>query len=124
MLVISPFSRGGHIASQVFDHTSQLKLIGERFGVEVPGVSAWRRRTVGDLTSTLFRSRKDTRVPRLPAITIPTGGACSSQSQDTELGGSASPLPTHQRMPRQGGGSRPASYYSEPHPTKKKPTKG
>lgn len=116
MLVISPFSRGGHIASEVFDHTSQLKLIGERFGVEVPNVSAWRRRTVGDLTSTLFRSRKDTRVPKLPAITIPNSGACSSQSQDTELGGSASSVPTKQRMPRQGGGSRPASYYFGPRP--------
>ncbi len=45
MLVISPFSRGGHIASEVSDHTSQLKLVSERFGVEVPNVSAWRRGT-------------------------------------------------------------------------------
>ena len=46
MLVISPFSRGGHIVSEVFDHTSQLKLVAERFGVEVPervGVAAARR---------------------------------------------------------------------------------
>jgi phospholipase C len=111
MLVISPFSRGGHIVSDVFDHTSQLKLISERFGVPVPNVSAWRRRTVGDLTSTLFRSRRVTRVPKLPPIRIPTTGACTTTQQDSELGGAASPVPTHQRMPRQGGGSRPASYY-------------
>jgi phospholipase C len=37
--VISPFSRGGHIASETFDHTSQLKLVAERFGVEVPNLS-------------------------------------------------------------------------------------
>ena len=66
LLVVSPFSRGGHIATEVFDHTSQLKLISERFGVEVPNVSAWRRKTVGDLTSTLFHSKTDTSVPKLP----------------------------------------------------------
>ncbi len=38
MLVVSPFSRGGHIATEVFDHTSQLKLLSERFGIEVPNV--------------------------------------------------------------------------------------
>ena len=67
MLVISPFSRGGHIASQTFDHTSQLQLVAARFGVEVPNVSAWRRATVGDLTSTMFQSPPSTKVPALPA---------------------------------------------------------
>lgn len=111
MLVISPFSRGGHIVSEVFDHTSQLKLISERFDVPVPNVSRWRRHTVGDLTSTLFRSRRNTGMPKLPPIVIPTSGACQTSSQDSEQGGAATPVPTHQRMPRQGGGSRPASYY-------------
>ena len=70
LLVVSPFSRGGHIATEVFDHTSQLKLIAKRFGVEVPNVSAWRRKTVGDLTSTLFHSKKDASVPKLPKTSI------------------------------------------------------
>ena len=34
MLVLSPFSRGGHVASEVFDHTSQLRFLEERFGVQ------------------------------------------------------------------------------------------
>jgi phospholipase C len=111
LLVVSPFSRGGHIASEVFDHTSQLKLIAKRFGVEVPNVSRWRRNTVGDLTSTLFRSHSDARVPTLPAVHIPHKGACKSIEQNTEQGGAATPVPKHQRMPKQGGGSTPASYY-------------
>jgi phospholipase C len=111
LLVISPFSRGGHIVSEVFDHTSQLKLIAKRFGVHVPNVSRWRRRTVGDLTTTLRLKHPDPDVPKLPAIRIPTGGACSEASQDSELGGAATPVPKHQRMPRQGGGSTPASHY-------------
>jgi len=114
MLAISPFSRGGHIASELFDHTSQLKLIGERFGVEVPNVSSWRRALVGDLTSTLFRSSADTSLPSLPtpAIVMPLDGACAEATQDTEgLGGASPSVPTMQQMPTQGGGSRPASDY-------------
>jgi phospholipase C len=115
MLVISPFSRGGHVVSNVFDHTSQLKLIGERFGVEVPNLSSWRRSTVGDLRPTLFRSPQDASFPKLPPVSIPTTGACNTQAQNTELGGASSPVPGRQRMPRQGGGSTPAGYYFKHH---------
>ncbi len=114
-IVISPFSRGGHVASEVFDHTSQLKLVAERFGVKVPNVSAWRRRTVGDLTSTLFRSKTETAVPKLPqtAIFFPETGPCDAEEQDTDAasGAGGASVPTRQRMPKQGGGSTPASYY-------------
>jgi phospholipase C len=53
MLVISPWSRGGWVASQTFDHTSVIRFCETLFGVRQPTISAWRRRTVGDLTSTL-----------------------------------------------------------------------
>ena len=72
MLVISPFSRGGHIASEMFDHTSQLQLVAERFGVEVPNVSAWRRETVGDLTSTMFQIGAEHEVPDAAAPPLST----------------------------------------------------
>ncbi|HEX7738447.1 MAG TPA: alkaline phosphatase family protein [Marmoricola sp.] len=59
-LVISPYSRGGLVASETFDHTSQLRLIEKRFGVEVPNLTKWRRKTVGDMTSTFnFRAGRD-----------------------------------------------------------------
>jgi phospholipase C len=113
LLVVSPFSRGGHVATEVFDHTSQLKLISERFDVEVPNVSKWRRKTVGDLTSTLFNSRKDTSVPKLPktAISFAASGPASFPSQWTESGGFGPSVPTKQRMPNQKGGTDPASKY-------------
>jgi phospholipase C len=113
MLAISPFSRGGHIATELFDHTSQLQLVGKRFGVEVPNVSAWRRQTVGDLTSTLFRSPANASVPKLPATSVlmPASGPCAATSQDTESGGAAPSVPTKQTMPTQGGGNQPASRY-------------
>ncbi len=51
-LVISPYSRGGLVSSDVFDHTSQLRLLEKRFGVPVPNLTPWRRATVGDMAST------------------------------------------------------------------------
>jgi phospholipase C len=96
-----------------FDHTSQLKLVSERFGVDVPNVSAWRQATVGDLTSTMFQSPANTAVPSLPAtsVVMPLTGTCSEFSQDTETGGAAPTVPTKQTMPTQGGGTQPAGDY-------------
>jgi phospholipase C len=113
LLVVSPFSRGGQIASEVFDHTSQLKLISKRFGVEVPNVSAWRRKTVGDLSSTLFASKPDTSVPKLPktSIVFAPSGPASYPSQWTESGGFGPSIPTKQQMPNQRGGTDPAHKY-------------
>jgi phospholipase C len=52
-IVISPWSSGGRVCSQNFDHTSVLRFL-ERFtGVAEPNISAWRRRSFGDLTQTL-----------------------------------------------------------------------
>jgi phospholipase C len=50
-IVVSPFSRGPLVCHDTFDHTSQLKLIGTRFGVPVPNLTAWRNSTIGDMTS-------------------------------------------------------------------------
>jgi phospholipase C len=49
--IVSPFSRGGYVCGDTFDHTSILRLLETRFGVEVPNLTAWRRATCGDLTS-------------------------------------------------------------------------
>ena len=75
MLVVSPFSRGGYVSSEVFDHTSQLRFLEERFGVKAPNISAWRRQTVGDLTSTLFMNHPVTAAPALPST---AGGTARS----------------------------------------------
>jgi phospholipase C len=112
-LMISPFSRGGNVVSAVFDHTSQLKLVAERFGVDVPNVSPWRLATVGDLTATLG-STPDTSVPALPNPPVPANqltGYCSTVSQDTEQGGAPPDVPTDQTMPTQQGTTVPATAY-------------
>jgi phospholipase C len=66
MLIISPFSRGGFVSSDLFDHTSVLRFLETRFGAEVPNLSAWRRGAVGDLTSALNFKSPDQSLPTLP----------------------------------------------------------
>lgn len=51
LYVISPWSKGGYVASEVFDHTSVIRFLETRFGVKEPNISEWRRAVCGDLTS-------------------------------------------------------------------------
>lgn len=63
-LIISPYSRGGLVASDTFDHTSQLRLLETRFGVPVPNLTQWRRGVTGDMTSAFdFGSAPNAVVP-------------------------------------------------------------
>lgn len=59
MYVISPWSKGGWVNSQVFDHTSVIRFLERRFGVIEPNISAWRRAVCGDLTSAFDFSELD-----------------------------------------------------------------
>ena len=97
MLVMSPFSRGGHINSDTFDHTSLLRFLETRFGVEVPNLSEWRRNAVSDLTSTLQLSRP----PRLEVPTLPYSGLSTALVNRECADISAVPPPTTQHMPTQ-----------------------
>jgi phospholipase C len=67
LYVISPWSRGGWVNSQVFDHTSMGMFLEKRFGVHVTSISPWRRAVSGDLTSAFdFKSPNDAALPALP----------------------------------------------------------
>lgn len=66
MTVVSPWSKGGYVCSQVFDHTSVIRFIESRFGVHEPNISAWRRTVCGDLSSAFNFADPDGGVPRLP----------------------------------------------------------
>ena len=52
-IIISPWSRGGHVCSQLLDHTSVIRFMEQCFGVHEPNISAWRRSVCGDLTAAL-----------------------------------------------------------------------
>ena len=116
MIAISPFARGGHIASDVNDHTSQLKFLEERFDIKVTEISAWRRGVVGDLSDMLFKSAPNLSMPALPAapLTAPqASGPCEEVMEESELGGSGPVIPKPQTMPTQNGRQLPASQFTD-----------
>jgi phospholipase C len=59
MYVVSPWSRGGWVNSEVFDHTSVIRFLEARFGVMEPNISDFRRAVTGDLTSAFNFSDPD-----------------------------------------------------------------
>jgi phospholipase C len=65
-LIVSPWTQGGWIASQVFDHTSVLRFLEVLTGVAIPNLSAWRRATFGDLTSAFGFAQYPSAVSGLP----------------------------------------------------------
>jgi phospholipase C len=105
-LVVSPFSRGGYVCSEVFDHTSLLRFIETRFGVEVPNLSAWRRSVTGDLTAALaLANPPQTDVPPLPATSLGQTSVAEQAVLDALAGtfdaGIPYPLPASNSMPSQ-----------------------
>jgi phospholipase C len=105
-LVLSPFSRGGYVCSQTFDHTSLLRFIETRWGVEVPNLSAWRRSVTGDMTGALALAKPpDTSIPGLPATSLGELSTAEQAVLDSLAGtlhfGIDYPLPTGNSMPPQ-----------------------
>lgn len=97
MLVVSPWTVGGYVCSEVFDHTSVIRFLEQWTGVREPHISAWRRQVAGDLTGA-FDFRHGHRQPEverpgpIPAFT----GRWAPQP------------PAQQSMPVQEPGTRPA----------------
>ena len=76
MLVILPWSKGGWVNSEVFDHTSIIQFIERWFRsrnaeLREQNITAWRRAVTGDLTSAFnFASPNDAAVS-LPSTSVP-----------------------------------------------------
>jgi phospholipase C len=107
MVVISPWSKGGYVNSEVFDHTSLIRFIEARFGAQYPGIiesniTTWRRAVTGDLTSAF-----DFRHPNAKIVTLPN--TASYAPTDFTRQPSYVPVPpTNQALPVQEPGVRPA----------------
>ncbi|MEV4254166.1 phosphocholine-specific phospholipase C [Spirillospora sp. NPDC049652] len=97
MLVVSPWSRGGWVCSETFDHTSVLRFLEKRFGIQEPNISPWRRAVCGDLTSAFdFSKGVDPR-----PVTFPVPPPRASRGKPYQVS-------TPQTMPTQERGVRPA----------------
>jgi phospholipase C len=102
MLLVSPWSTGGWVNSEVFDHTSIIRFIEKRFGPSEPNISDWRRTVSGDLTSAFDFSKEGGEPKHLPSTTayIPP---------DRDRHPDYVPaVPTEQALPLQEPGLRPA----------------
>jgi phospholipase C len=100
MLIVSPFTRGGLVCSDTFDHTSMLRFVETRFGVEVPNLSAWRRGVTGDLTSAFnFAAKPQDGRPKLATPGTANAAVCGVANDNPV------PVPAAS-MPRQEKGTR------------------
>ena len=112
MLVISPWSKGGWVDSEVFDHTSLIQFIEQRFAPEHPGliesnITPWRRAVTGDLTSAFnFKSPND-RGSIHDLKVLPSTAAYVPPDNDRHPD-FVPPVPGMQALPAQEPGTRPA----------------
>jgi phospholipase C len=119
MLVVSPFTVGGLVCPETFDHTSTLRFIESRFGVPVPNLSAWRRSVTGDLTGAINFAAGARSTPGLGAL-LASGPQVASDAERVAVqcanyagsmtGSSPYPVPTPQSVPHQepGQATRPS----------------
>ncbi|MER8185531.1 phospholipase C, phosphocholine-specific [Kitasatospora sp. NPDC094015] len=105
LIAISPWTRGGWVSSEVFDHTSVLRFL-EKWTAAIgkpattPNISAWRRKVCGDLTSVFDFANPVYGLPALPNTDATIGlSAC---------GPLPNPAPVTNALPLQEAGTRPA----------------
>jgi phospholipase C len=91
MMVVSPWSVGGWVNSQVFDHTSTLRLIEARFGLQETNITPWRRAVMGDMTSCFNFTTPNELTTVTPGPTMPLSAA---QANAAATANKALPVPT------------------------------
>jgi phospholipase C len=107
-LIVSPWSRGGWVNSQLFDHTSLIRFLEARFARHHPGlfetnITPWRRAVTGDLTTAFdFRTPNTSRRIMLPSTD-------AYKPEDFDRHPDEEPIPPAQgSVPVQERGIRPA----------------
>jgi phospholipase C len=70
-IIVSPWTAGGGICSQTFDHTSVLQLLETFTGIRESNISEWRRRTFGNLASAIRSEAPKLQPPTLPDTSGP-----------------------------------------------------
>jgi phospholipase C len=104
MIVVSPWTKGGWVNSQLFDHTSVLRLLEARFDVAEPHITPWRRTVTGDLTSVFDFAAVD----RAPETALPDASVLPVRAQAKANLPAPRPPANPAPPPRQEPGARPA----------------
>ena len=108
MFVISPWTKGGWVSSEVFDHTSLIRFVQARFGTKEapltdPNITPWRMAVCGDLTSAFnFATPNDS------SVNLPSTSAYVPPNSNRETVSYIPLPPAVQTMPVQEKGTRPA----------------
>ncbi len=125
--IVSPWTVGGYVATEQFDHTSVLQFLEQLTGVKESNITAWRRQTFGDLTSALGFSngrastfpphlpstidefwQAETEVETLPVATIP-GASQTPPVQETSRPGVPWKPQRHSQLAKRGRSALPAT---------------
>ena len=70
-IIVSPWTAGGWVCSQPFDHTSVLQFLENFTGVRETNITDWRRKTFGDLTAAFRFSSPAAKAPVIADTTGP-----------------------------------------------------
>jgi phospholipase C len=106
-IIVSPWTVGGYVCHDTFDHTSVIRLLEQVTGVVNPNITPWRRKTVGDLTSALG-SVPNGRFPRLPQTK-----AALETAENEVLQFQLPPIPgASQTFPVQPAGAKPVPHVT------------
>jgi len=103
MIVCSPWTRGGYVDSNSYDHTSVLRFLETWTGVRAPNITSWRRSLTGDLTAAFDFGHPDFSVPSLPD-TVPLIAQSEAEKSFPSV---TPPAEGAQAMPGQEAGTRP-----------------
>jgi phospholipase C len=103
MIICSPWTRGGYVDSNVYNHTSMLHFLANWTGVQPANVTAWRQSVSGDLSAAFDFANPDFSIPTLPD-TVPL---IEQSDSETSLPGVSTPAEGAQVMPVQEAGTRP-----------------
>jgi phospholipase C len=74
-IIVSPWTAGGWVCREAFDHTSVLRFLEKFTGVKETNISDWRRATFGDLTSAFRFDGPKSDPPVLPDTSGPLAEA-------------------------------------------------
>ncbi len=66
MIIASPWTRGGFVDSNTYNHTSMLQFLETWTGVRAANITDWRRSVSGDLTAAFDFGHPDFSIPNLP----------------------------------------------------------
>ena len=87
----------------MLDHTSPLRLLEARFGVEVPNLSQWRRAATGDMTGAFSFGLP----PRVDTPVLPETANALLMAENDAMALPPPAPPAQPSMPQQEPGTRP-----------------